>query len=60
MQEPRSNFAIAWADDCRLFAIGGQTGPEQITATVEMLNLATMNAADGEVNGCWSFVAPLP
>ncbi len=34
MQEPRSNFAIAWADDGRLFAIGGQTGPDKVTATV--------------------------
>ncbi len=59
MQEPRSNFAIAWADDGRLFAIGGQTGPEKITATVEMLNIATTDAADGAVNGCWNVVASL-
>ncbi len=35
MQEHRSNFGIAWADDGRLFAIGGKTGPDTITATVE-------------------------
>ncbi len=54
MQENRSNFGIAWADNGRLFAIGGQTGSDTITATVEMLNLATMNAADESVNGGWS------
>ncbi len=59
MREPRSNFAIAWADGGRLFAIGGQTGPEKITATVEMLNPATMDAADGTFNRSWGFVAPL-
>ncbi len=59
MQELRSNFAIAWADDGRLFAIGGQTGPDTITATVEMLNLSTLDTANGAVNGCWGFVAPL-
>ncbi len=59
MQENRSYFGIAWADNGRLFAIGGQTGPETITATVEVLNIATMEAADGAVDGGWSFVAPL-
>ncbi len=59
MQEHRSSFAIARADDGRLFAIGGQTGPDKITATVEMLKPATYVAADATVNVCWSFVAPL-
>ncbi len=59
MWEPRSNFGIAWVDDGRLFAIGGQTGPDTVTTTVEMLNPATMDAADGAVDGGWSFVAPL-
>ncbi len=59
MREPRSNFALDWADDDRLFAIGGQTGPEKITATVEMLNPAAMDAADGTLNRSWGFVAPL-
>ncbi len=59
MQENRSNFGIAWADDGRLFAIGGQTGPDTITATVEVLNVATMEAADGALDERWSFVAPL-
>ncbi len=59
MQEHRSHFAIAWADDGRLFAIGGQTGPDTITATVEMLNLSTLDTADGAFNRSWSFVAPL-
>ncbi len=59
MQEHRSSFAIARADDGRLFAIGGQTGPDTITATVEMLNPAIRGAVDATVNVCWSFVAPL-
>ncbi len=57
MQEPRSDFGIAWADDGRLFAIGGQTRPGKITETVEMLNSA--DTANETVNGCWSYVAPL-
>ncbi len=59
MQQPRSDFGIAWADDGRLFAIGGQTGSGKITETVEMLTSATADAANGTVNGCWSYVAPL-
>ncbi len=59
MQKDRSCFGIAWVDDGHLFAIGGQTGPDTITATVEVLNVATMEAADGAVDGNWSFVAPL-
>ncbi len=59
MQENRSYFGVAWAHNGRLFAIGGQTGPDTRTATVEVLNIATMEAADESVNGGWSFVAPL-
>ncbi len=59
MQEQRSHFGIAWADDGRLFAIGGQTGPEKTTATVEMLNSVTVDVAGGTADGHWSFVAPL-
>ncbi len=57
MQQPRSDFGIAWADDGRLFAIGGQTGSGKITETVELLTSA--DAVYGTVNGCWSYVAPL-
>ncbi len=60
MLKPRSDFGIAWAEDGRLFAIGGQTGPEKITETVEMLTSATTDAASETANGCWNFVAPLP
>ncbi len=59
MQQHRSDFGVAWADDGRLFAIGGHTGPNQITETVEMLHSVTVDAANGMTNGRWNFVAPL-
>ncbi len=57
MQQPRSDFGIALADDGRLFAIGGQTGSGKITETVEML--FSTDTANETVNKCWNFVAPL-
>ncbi len=59
MQQHRSDFGVAWADDGRLFAIGGQTGPDKITDTVEMLSTSTVDAANDMANAQWSFVAPL-
>ncbi len=59
MQERRSDFGMAWADDDRLFAIGGQTGQDRKTDTVEMLTSATDDATDWADNRSWSFVAPL-
>ncbi len=59
MQESRSEFGVAWADDGRLFVIGGQTGPDGITETVEMLDTSTVDAANDMANARWSFVAPL-
>ncbi len=47
MQQPRSDFGIAWADDGHLFAIGGQTGLDKMTETVEMLTSATAYATYG-------------
>ncbi len=60
MQQRRSDFDVAWADDGCLFAIGGQTGPDKITDTVEMLNASNVDAANDMANERWSFVAPLP
>ncbi len=59
MQEHRAAFSIGWADDGRLFAIGGQTGPDKITDTVEMLNASIVDAANDMANARWSFVASL-
>ncbi len=60
MQQHRSEFGVAWADDGRLFAIAGQAGPGKVTETVEMLNTSTVDAANNMANARWSFVAPLP
>ncbi len=58
MQEKRADFGIAWSNDGRVFAIGGQTGPNKSTQTVEMLSCSGMDAKP-LANGTWTFVAPL-
>ncbi len=58
MQENRAHFGIVWSNDCRLFSIGGQTGPNKSTQSVEMLSFSGMDAKP-LANGTWTFVAPL-
>ncbi len=58
MQEKRTNFGIVWSNDGRLFAIGGQTGPNKSTHTVEMLSCSSRDT-EPLANGNWAFVAPL-
>ncbi len=55
MQIGRTRFAAAWLSDGRLFAIGGNTGCQGPTATVEMIE-----CADARSTGQWTYVAPLP
>ncbi len=58
MQEKRVHFGIAWSNDGRLFAIGGQTGSNKSTQTVEMLSCSNLDT-EPLANGNWTFVAPL-
>ncbi len=53
MQIPRADFGVVRVADGRIFAIGGNTGPDGTTATVEMLNRYDAQAT-------WNYVAPLP
>ncbi len=55
MQIGRTRLAVAWLSDGRLFAIGGNTGRQGPTATVEMIE-CTGDRSTGQ----WSYVAPLP
>ncbi len=59
MQTPRTNFGLVWVPDGRIFAIGGNTGPEGTTATVEMLDRCDVQSATTST-ATWSYVAPLP
>ncbi len=52
MPIPRADFGIVWVPNGRIFAIGGYTGHEGTTATVEMLDRCDAQAT-------WSYVAPL-
>ncbi len=58
MQTPRADFGVVWVPDGRIFAIGGNTGPDGTTATVEMLDCCDVHKAAN--TGTWSYVAPLP
>ncbi len=55
MQIGRTRFAVAWLSDGRLFAIGGNTGCQGQTASVEMIECTDARSA-----GQWTYVAPLP
>ncbi len=61
MQRARANFAVAWAPDLRLFAIGGintKDSSREPTNTVEML-ACSYSAGVAEPKGEWTYVAPL-
>ncbi len=51
----RTRFAVAWPSDGHLFAIGGNTGCQGPTATVEMIQCTEAGSARQ-----WTYVAPLP
>ncbi len=55
MQIARARFAVAWLSDGQLFAIGGNTGCQEPTATVEMIQCTGAGSARQ-----WTYVAPLP
>ncbi len=59
MQTPRSDFGVVWVPDGRIFAIGGNTGPDGTTATVEMLDCCDAQATT-TTTGTWNYIAPLP
>ncbi len=58
MREGRTDFGIAWTNGGRLFYVGGQTGPNKSTQSVEMLRCPSIDS-EPISNDTWSFVAPL-
>ncbi len=59
MNKNRINFAVVWAPDGRLFAIGGNCGTKGPTDKVEVLSCSN-SETEPTALGDWSFVAPLP
>ncbi len=59
MQTPRADFGVVWVPDGRIFAIGGDTGPDGTTSAVEMLDRCDTQSATAST-GTWNYVAPLP
>ncbi len=60
VREPRSDFGIAWMPDSRLFAIGGNTGANGQTGSVEMLRCCNTEVpATTYATDTWAYAAPL-
>ncbi len=57
LNKGRLTLALAWVPDGRLFAVGGEDGPNAPLATVEMLKCPW--GTEEPVISEWQYVAPM-